>query len=195
MKFAAEFVSSVSALGAYPRWERSEVALAGRSNVGKSSLLNALVASRGLARTSKTPGRTRAVNFFDLGNNLALVDLPGYGYARMGRAEATQIGLLVRDYLTQRELLRTLILLVDARRGPEEEELALLAIQAERPAHYDREVATIVVATKSDKVRPAQRSAALKRFTVHGIEPIMCSALNGEGIEPLRRRIVAVAGV
>ncbi len=194
MKFAAEFVSSVSTVGAYPRWERSEVALAGRSNVGKSSLLNALVESRGLARTSKTPGRTRAVNFFGLGGNLALVDLPGYGYAKMGRAAAVQIGVLVKDYLTQREPLRALVLLVDARRGPEEEELALLSLQAERPPHYGKPVATIVVATKSDKVRPGQRNTALKRFTAHGIEPIMCSALNGEGIEALRRRIVAVAG-
>ena len=194
MKFSAEFVCSVSTAGGYPRWERSEVALAGRSKVGKSSLLNALVESRGLARTSKTPGRTRAVNFFSLGGNLALVDLPGYGYAKMGRAEAAQIGLLVKDYLTQREPLRALVLLVDTRRGPEKEELAMLGIQAERPPHYGKPVATIVVATKSDKVRPGQRGAALKRFTAHGIEPIMCSALNGEGMDLLRRRIVAVAG-
>jgi GTP-binding protein len=194
MKFSAEFISSVSTMGAYPQWARAEVALAGRSNVGKSSLLNALVESRGLARTSKTPGRTRAVNFFGLGGNLALVDLPGYGYAKMGRAEAAQIGILVKDYLTQREPLRALVLLVDARRGPEKEELALLRIQTERPPHYGTTIAIIVVATKSDKVRPGQRNAALKRFAACGLEPIMCSALNGEGMDLLRRRIVAVAG-
>jgi len=194
MKLSAEFLSSVSTVGAYPRWDRAEVALAGRSNVGKSSLLNALVESRGLARTSKTPGRTRALNFFGLGENLALVDLPGFGYAKMARTEAAQIGILVKDYLTRRQPLRALVLLVDARRGPEEEELALLGIQADRPPHYGKPVATIVAATKSDKLRRSQRNAALKRFAEFGIEPIMCSALNGEGIELLRRRIMAVAG-
>jgi len=191
MKFTARFVSSVSEASGYPRWDRAEVALAGRSNVGKSSLLNALADTPGLARTSKTPGRTRAVNFFGLGEHLALVDLPGYGYARMGRAQAAQIGALVKDYLTSRRALRALVLLVDARRGPEEEEFALLGMRAEGFAPPPAE--TIVVATKCDKVRPAQRVAALRRFTMHGIEPLMCSALSGEGIELLRRRIAGIA--
>jgi GTP-binding protein len=193
MKFSAEFVSSVSSVGAYPRWERQEIALAGRSNVGKSSLLNALVEKRGLARTSKTPGRTRAVNFFGLGANLALVDLPGYGYAKMGRSEAAQIGLLVKDYLSRRELLHALVLLVDARRGPEEEEIAVLGIQAERLPNCGKPVAMIVAATKSDKLRRSERDSAVKRFVEFGIEPIMCSAVSGEGIETLRRRIINVA--
>jgi GTP-binding protein len=194
MKLAAQFLRSVSRAGGYPRWERAEVALAGRSNVGKSSLLNALVESRGLARTSKTPGRTRALNFFGVGGDLALVDLPGYGFARMGQAEATRVGLLLEDYLKHRCGLRALILLVDARRGPEQEELALLDLPAERQPRLGKPLATIVVATKSDKVRPGQRKAALNRFTSCGIEPIMCSATSGEGIETLRRRIVAIAG-
>jgi GTP-binding protein len=193
MKLSAEFISSVSTVGAYPRWDRQEIALAGRSNVGKSSLLNALVERRGLARTSKTPGRTRAVNFFGLGANLALVDLPGFGYAKMGRNEAAQIGILVKDYLSRRELLRALILLVDARRGPEEEEIELLGIQAERPPDRRKPIAMIVAATKSDKLRRSERDGAIKRFTEFGIEPIMCSAVSGEGIELLRRRIMNVA--
>jgi GTP-binding protein len=193
MKLSAEFISSVSSVGAYPRWDRQEIALAGRSNVGKSSLLNALVERRGLARTSKTPGRTRAVNFFGLGAKLALVDLPGYGYAKMGRSEATQIGILVKDYLSRRERLRALVLLVDARRGPEAEEIALLGIQAERPPNCGKPVAMIVAATKSDKLRRSERDSAVKRFVEFGIEPIMCSVVSGEGIETLRRRIMNVA--
>lgn len=193
MKLAAEFLQSVTTVGAYPRWDRREVAVAGRSNVGKSSLINALVENPGLARTSKTPGRTRAVNFFGIGQSLALVDLPGYGYAKMGRDEASQIGILVKDYLT-RGRLRALVLLVDARRGPAAEELALLAeVQSDRPADCDAAPATVVVATKSDKLNQSERSAALRRFAAAGIEPIMCSALSGEGIESLRRRILAVA--
>ena len=194
MKFAAQFLRAVSGVGGCPRWERTEVALAGRSNVGKSSLLNALVETRGLARTSKTPGRTRELNFFSVGGALALVDLPGYGFARMSHAEAAHVGLLLEDYLKHRRGLRALILLVDARRGPEQEELALLDLPAERPPSLGKPLATIVVATKSDKVRPGQRKAALNRFASCGIEPIMCSALSGEGIETLRRRIVAIAG-
>jgi GTP-binding protein len=193
MKLIAEFLSSVSTVGAYPRWRRIEVAFAGRSNVGKSSLLNALVERRGLARTSKTPGRTRALNFFGLGDRLALVDLPGYGYARMSRAEAAQLGLLIKDYLSHREHLRALVLLVDARRGPEAEELEMLRLESERSASTAEPLSAIVVATKSDKVRPGQRPAALKRFAAHGIDPVLCSTLNGEGIVTLRRQIMAFA--
>jgi GTP-binding protein len=193
MKLSADFISSVSTVGGYPRWDRKEIALAGRSNVGKSSLLNALVERRGLARTSKTPGCTRAVNFFGLGANLALVDLPGFGYAKMGRSEAAQIGILVKDYLSRRELLRALVLLVDARRGPQEEEMSLLKIQTDRSPGCYKPVAMIVVATKSDKLRRSERNEAIGRFAEFGIEPIMCSAISGEGIDLLRRRIMNVA--
>ena len=91
MRLDAKFVSSAFALGDCPRWERVEIALAGRSNVGKSSLLNAITGNKGLARTSKTPGRTRCLNFFEVGTHLALVDLPGYGFAKMSRLDAEKI--------------------------------------------------------------------------------------------------------
>ena len=95
--FTAEFVTSAFALDGCPRWKRAEVALAGRSNVGKSSLLNALVGVKGLARTSKTPGRTRCLNFFAVGGTLALCDLPGFGYAKMSHDDAAKIALRKRN--------------------------------------------------------------------------------------------------
>src|SRR5713101_4015723 len=98
MRLDAKFVTSAFAPEGYPRWERAEVALAGRSNVGKSSMLNAL-AAKNLARTSRTPGRTRALNFFSVGDDLAIVDLPGYGFAKMPRTEAARIASMMNDYL------------------------------------------------------------------------------------------------
>ncbi len=187
MRFDAEFAASALDYAGCPRWSRAEVALAGRSNVGKSSLLNALAQAKGLARTSKTPGRTRCLNFFTVGDALALVDLPGYGYARMGRAEAAKIAALMREYLGRRPHLAALAILIDARRGPESEELELAATVRERG------IELIVVANKFDKLKNSERAAALKRFAPLESEPIACSALTGEGIERLRGRILECA--
>jgi GTP-binding protein len=184
MELSARFARSAPTLADCARSERIEIAVAGRSNVGKSSLLNALTRVRGLARTSKTPGRTRSINFFDCPGRLTLVDLPGYGYAKMGRAEAVRITNLLLDYLTRRENLAGLVLLIDARRGPQDEELALA-----ETARW-RGLELIVAATKWDKLRHSQRRAALLSFSSIGIEPIPCSAENGEGIDRLRYRIV-----
>jgi GTP-binding protein len=184
MKFNAEFICSALKIDDCPRWNRTEVALAGRSNVGKSSLLNALARARHLARTSKTPGRTRCLNFFAVEENLALVDLPGYGYAKLSHAEAAKIARLLEDYLAKRENLSALVLLVDARRGPEQEEAALAELRQRR------DIGLIVAATKADKLRRSERLQAIKQFEMLGVEPIMCSALNGEGLDELRGRIL-----
>lgn len=184
MRLDAKFISSAFALGDCPRWPRVEVALAGRSNVGKSSLLNAITGTKGLARTSKTPGRTRCLNFFEAGANLALVDLPGYGFARMSRADAVKIAGLLAGYLRERRQLVALVMLIDARRGPAREEIDLAA------AARDRGLELIVVATKSDKIRNAERSGIPPRFAALPTPPIMCSSFDGEGLDELRGRIL-----
>jgi GTP-binding protein len=187
MRIEAKFVTSAFAPEGYPRWDRAEIALAGRSNVGKSSMLNALAASKNLARTSRTPGRTRALNFFSVGDHLAIVDLPGYGFAKMARTEAARIAAMMNNYLAQSERLAGLVMLVDSRRGPEREELELAALAD------GRGVKVIAVGTKADKLRRSERAAAISRFKPLGLEPILCSALSGEGMDDLRRRIVGCA--
>jgi len=186
--FSAEFVTSSFALDGWPRWKRAEVALAGRSNVGKSSLLNALAGAKGLARTSKTPGRTRCLNFFAVGETLALCDLPGFGYAKMGHEEAAKIASMMHEYIHGRVNLAAIAILIDCRRGPQAGELDLAAMAAKRG------IEVIAVATKCDKLRRSERAAALKRFDAMRVRPIFCSATSGEGIDELRRRILAVNG-
>lgn len=161
--------------------------MAGRSNVGKSSLTNAVTASPGLARTSKTPGRTRQINFFEVGDRFALVDLPGFGYARVPESEARAIGAMMREYLAERENLAALVMLVDCRRGPQQEELALAESMRARGLRL------IVAATKCDQLKRSQRAAARERFAPLGAPVIFCSALSGEGIDELRSLILRIA--
>jgi GTP-binding protein len=185
-KLVATFVSSAPTTADCPRWNRAEIAIAGRSNVGKSSIINALACERALARTSRTPGRTQALNFFAIGESTALVDLPGYGYARLPQAVADRIAAALREYLAHRRQLVALVLLVDSRRGPGAQERELAA------AARRRGVELIVAATKCDKLRRSERAAAIARFDGIGCAPLMCSALSGEGIDDLRRRLLAV---
>jgi GTP-binding protein len=187
--FAAEFVTSAFARDGWPRWSRSEVALAGRSNVGKSSLLNALAGVKGLARTSKTPGRTRCLNFFSVNDSLALCDLPGFGYAKMSHDDAAKIASMMVEYLREGANLDAIAILIDCRRGPQDDELDLAALAAQRG------IGVIPVATKCDKLRRSERVAALKRFDPMGAPPIFVSATSGEGLDDLRRRILAVGRV
>jgi GTP-binding protein len=187
VKIDCRFEKSATTLAQCPRWNRREIAIAGRSNVGKSSLINALAEIKGLARTSRTPGRTQALNFFTVGEELALVDLPGYGYAKMPAALARKIGQLMTDYLARRENLIAVLLLVDARRGPLNEEFDLAAMARARG------VEVIVAATKSDKVRRNERSAMLRRFDGLDAPLFPCSVVDGEGLESLRRRLFKIS--
>ena len=184
--FSAEFVASAFTLDGCPRWKRAEVALSGRSNVGKSSLLNALTRVKGLARTSKTPGRTRCLNFFAVNDTLALCDLPGFGYAKMSHEDAAKIASMMHEYIHGRTNLAAIAILIDCRRGPQQNELDLAAMATERG------IEVIPVATKCDKLRRSERAAALKRFDAMRAPPIFCSATSAEGIDDLRRRILAV---
>jgi len=139
----------------YPPDRGWEVAFAGRSNAGKSSAINAVLARRALARTSKTPGQTRLINFFDLGADRRIVDLPGYGYARAPQQERVAWGPLI-DALRERHCLRGVILVVDARRGLAESDLALIewAGPPERAVH--------VLLTKADKLTRSEAAETLK---------------------------------
>ncbi len=185
-RLAAEFALSAFSLSGCPRWKRAEIAIAGRSNVGKSSILNALAGVKGLARTSKTPGRTRCLNFFTVGDGLALCDLPGFGYARMPHDEARKIAAMMHDYIHGRSNLAAIAILIDCRRGPEQDELELAAMAA------GRGIEVIPVATKVDKLRRSERAAALGRFELMPGAPIFSSATSGEGIDELRRRILGI---
>ena len=186
-RLTAEFALSAFSLSGCPRWKRSEIAIAGRSNVGKSSLLNALTGVKGLARTSKTPGRTRCLNFFTVGDGLALCDLPGFGYAKMPHDKARKIAAMMHDYIHGRSNLAAIAILIDCRRGPEQEELDLATMAS------GRGIEVLPVATKIDKLRRSERAAALARFELMPGASIFTSATSSEGIEELRRRILAVA--
>lgn len=171
-----------------------EVAFAGRSNVGKSSLINALTGRKALARTSNTPGRTRQINFFQLGERLMLVDLPGYGYARAAKTEIAGWTQLIQDYLQGRVGLRRLCLLVDGRHGLKESDRKLMELLEHAAVPYR------VVLTKVDKVRASALAAlvtetedALRKQTAALPQILTTSAREGSGIAELRADLAALA--
>lgn len=180
------FIDSVAEPGQLPPDHGVEIAFAGRSNAGKSSALNALTGRRGLARTSKTPGRTRLINLFALDDDQRLVDLPGYGYAAVSAATRERWTRLLGNYLQRRRALRGLVLVVDIRRGLTTLDWQLLELVVGRP------VALHLLLTKADKLGrgPAQRTLQQIRLELEeaGIEAsLQCfSAIHGEGIEDLR---------
>ncbi|HZO15677.1 MAG TPA: ribosome biogenesis GTP-binding protein YihA/YsxC [Polyangiaceae bacterium] len=182
----ASFVASAREGASLPPASAPEVAFAGRSNVGKSSLMNALMGRRKLVRTSSTPGCTRAVSIFEArardGLTLSLIDLPGYGYAQRSKTERLAWGKLVESYLSGRDALKTVVLLVDARRGLAEEERQLAAFIA---AKRGTDVKTILVLTKIDRIPKSKRRAALDKLRAGRRRVLAVSATTGEGIDDL----------
>lgn len=167
-----------------------EVAFIGRSNVGKSSLLNMLVRRKAIARVSRTPGRTQEVNFFQVNNDLVLVDLPGYGYARVSKTKRHSWQPLIDGYLRMTSQLRGIVLLLDIRRDPNAEDLAMLDYLA------DLEIPTLVVITKVDKLGNAQRRDRLKAvidtIEVDESQVIASSAQTGQGRNELAEAVASL---
>ncbi len=186
---SADFVKSATRPANYPPADFKEVAFAGRSNVGKSSLINVLVNRRGLVRTSSTPGRTQLLNFFDINGEFYLVDLPGYGYAKVPMAVKKQWGPMVRTYLEGRDNLQALLLLFDIRRVPQQEELQLLDWLEEL------QVPTIPIITKVDKITRSRRERQiLPILEATGLPRdafTLFSALSREGCDEVWQRIEA----
>ena len=193
--FAGEvtFVKGVVAMSGLPDADRPEVCFAGRSNVGKSSLINALTGRKALARASNTPGRTQEINYFDLGGQTFLVDLPGYGYANAPLPKVEKWQALLKQYLSGRVTLRRAFVLIDARHGikpVDEEIMALLDSSA---------VTFQCVLTKADKVKAAERDKMLAqvrtRLATHAAaypDIVLTSSEKGDGIPTLRAIIATL---
>jgi len=183
-----EFIKSAFKEEHYPPPVKPEVAFAGKSNVGKSSLLNTLVNRRKLARTSSTPGRTQAINFFRFGKTLHLVDLPGYGFARVPIKVKKSWGLMVEDYLRTRETLKAVVVILDIRRDPSTGDKDLINWLN----HYNIE--PILVLTKADKIsrQKTKRRANLITSALKDVsfsEPVIFSSHTRQGVTELWKKI------
>jgi GTP-binding protein len=196
--FAKEctFVMGVARIDDLPADNLPEIAFAGRSNVGKSSLINALTGRKTLARTSNTPGRTQQLNFFDLGGRLTIVDLPGYGYAKAPKGEVDRWNRLIRKYLKGRVGLRRLCVLIDARHGLKVSDRQVMDLLAESAVVYQ------IVLTKTDKVkagdlvkRREEIAAEIAKRTAANPEIMETSAVNGRGIPELRAALTELASI
>ena len=186
-----EFIASAGTPEEFAVDGLSEIAFAGRSNVGKSSLLNTLlttgkrrrgeppIGKKQLAKTSATPGRTQTINFFKIDDSFYFVDLPGYGFAKAPRSVIDQWRRLVESYLIGREPLKLLVLIIDSRHGPKATDEQMMEwLLASR-------VPFLVVASKADKLKPSQRDAALRSIEESFYPPVAFSAVTGEGVSTL----------
>lgn len=203
---SAEHEAGAAKVEQLPAPRAPEIAFAGRSNVGKSSLLNALLSRKGLARTSNTPGRTREIQLFgatierprpaEAGGaerlDVVLADLPGYGYAKVSKSQSATWGDLIEGYLKTRPVLRALVVLVDVRRGVEDEERDLVAfMKRARP-----DVRVVIAATKTDKLSLSARKPAVQKLgEAASARAIATSAETGEGREELWRALLSAVAL
>ena len=179
----SEFVTSSAKPAQFPADGLPEIAFLGRSNVGKSSLINTLVGRPGLAFTSNTPGRTQTINFYRIDGKQYFVDLPGYGYARVPRDVASEWKQLIESYLTDREPLRLCLLIIDARRGWMEKDLEL----RQWLEFHNRRF--LVIATKMDKLNQSETERGLRAIRKEGVEPLAFSATTGRGVREIWQAI------
>ena len=189
---SVEFIKSAREPSQYPKDSLPEVAFAGRSNVGKSSLINTLVNRKRLARTSTTPGRTQLINFFTVNNRISFVDLPGYGYARVPVSVKKEWGPMVEKYLKERDSLRLVILILDVRRDPSEGDLSLVEW-----LHFSG-IDSLFVLTKIDKIsknRIRVRQHRIKELLGSSADSdiLLFSAKTGEGKNAVWKEIGKVA--
>ena len=181
------FIQSVADTREFPAIDLPQIAVAGHSNVGKSSLLNALFDRKGLVKVSKKPGCTRLLNLFDLDGQVLIVDLPGYGYARAPKAEKRKWRQLIELYLQSPSVAQLVLVLLDIRHGPKDSDLQLIEWLNEYGIRW------IPVATKADKLTGNKRAARLKEMTeaMGGLlKPMPTSSLGGRGIKELRELLI-----
>jgi GTP-binding protein len=189
----ASFITSAARVDQLPDHDLCEIAFVGRSNVGKSSLLGALLGQSKLVRTSRTPGRTQLLNLFTFQDKFALVDLPGYGYAKLSKLQRRQLHTMIRTYVKERQLLRGLVLVLDARREAataDDQAMAAWAMQQGR--------ALLLAVTKADCVAKPRRLHQARRLEQSIGAPagsaVLCSGHTQEGLEELYGRLAELAG-
>jgi GTP-binding protein len=191
---ACDFVLGVAALSQLPPADLPEVAFAGRSNVGKSSLINALTGRNSLARTSHTPGRTQQLNVFNLGGQIMMVDMPGYGYAKVSKTQRDEWQDLIRSYLSGRPNLRSVFILVDSRHGLKDSDIDLMKMLDETAVSYR------IILTKTDKIKSQELAKTTEKIestlkTHAAAYPVAMptSAHKSGGIDNLRALIASFA--